>query len=118
MKKDKNQVSSNYHYVHYLMNLLKRNTVLRMTRAVRDSSCCDLDKFKPSSMWPSWCMIACTGMATESFSQAGRLKKIHSCPWWRHAPVILATQSVETGALQKWLEPNLGNLVRVSFKLE
>lgn len=43
----------------YLMNLLKRKTVLRITRAVRDSSCWDLDNVRPSSIWPSWCIIAC-----------------------------------------------------------
>lgn len=42
----------------HLMNLLKRKTVLRMTRAVRDSSFWDLDSVKPSSMCPSWCIIA------------------------------------------------------------
>lgn len=60
----------------YLINLLKRKTVLRMTRAVRDSSCWDLDKFRPSSMCPSWCIIACmktkiTPLLPTSFFQLG-----------------------------------------------
>lgn len=48
------------------MNRLNRKTVLRMTRAVRDSSCCERDRLMPSSMWPSWCMIACKGEEAEA----------------------------------------------------
>ncbi|TNN62830.1 hypothetical protein EYF80_026905 [Liparis tanakae] len=42
----------------HLMKRLNRNTVLRMTLAVRLSSCWERDSVSPSSMWPSWCMMA------------------------------------------------------------
>lgn len=37
----------------YLMKLVKRNVVLRMMRAARDSSCWQRCRMSPSSMWPS-----------------------------------------------------------------
>lgn len=57
----------------YLINLLKRKTVLRITRAVRDSSCWDLDNVNPSSIWPSWCMMACNKNTNG---------EIHANAWW------------------------------------